>query len=195
RPEPGAGAGPADHGRGAGGAEGARAAGRAAPRAPGGAGTAGGRRRGRPPGRAGGDAHARADGGPPPGGGGAGRGARADRPQDKPRRAALLTSERNRMSDIPAIDAWCNAFDERGIREIFLDNEEVRFMMGDRWGRAGNMVAYTPAEFVARLDELNVRTVMVPSLKQAYYRRRAMAVDMPHEHVAQLAESHPGRIV
>jgi uncharacterized protein len=103
--------------------------------------------------------------------------------------------ETNRMSDIPAIDAWCNAFDERGIREIFLDNEEVYFMMGERWGRAGNMVAHTPAEFVARMDEVNVRTVLVPSLKQAYYRKRAMAVDLPHEHIAALTEDHPGRIV
>ena len=26
------------------------------------------------------------------------------------------------MSVIPAIDAWCNPFDERGIRTIFIDN-------------------------------------------------------------------------
>jgi uncharacterized protein len=99
------------------------------------------------------------------------------------------------IHDIPAIDAWCNPFDERGIREIFLDNEEVYFMMGERWGRARNMVAHTPDEFVAQMDESGVQAVCVPSLKQAYYRKRAMAVDIEHEHVARMAQSHPGRIV
>ena len=96
---------------------------------------------------------------------------------------------------VPAIDAWCNPFDERGIREIFLDNEEVYFMMGEQWGRTHHMVPCTPDEFVARMDESGVRAVMVPSLKQAYYRKRAMAVDIEHEHVAALAATHPGRII
>jgi predicted TIM-barrel fold metal-dependent hydrolase len=99
------------------------------------------------------------------------------------------------IHDIPAIDAWCNPFDARGIDEIFLNNEEVYFTMGEKWGRAHHMVAYTPDEFVARMDEAGVRSVCVPSLKQAYYRKRAMAVDIEHEHVAALAQSHPDRII
>ena len=96
---------------------------------------------------------------------------------------------------IPAIDAWCNPFDERGIREIFLDNEEVFFTMGEQWGRAHHMVPYTADEFVARMDERGVQAVCVPSLKQAYYRKRAMAVDIEHEHIAKLAQAHPDRIL
>jgi predicted TIM-barrel fold metal-dependent hydrolase len=57
------------------------------------------------------------------------------------------------------------------------------------------MVAHTPDEFVARMDEAGVQAVCVPSLKQAYYRKRAMAVDIEHEHIATLAQDHPGRIV
>ena len=53
------------------------------------------------------------------------------------------------MNPIPAIDAWCNPFDERGIRTIFIDNEEVYFMMGEQWGRTGNMKYFTPEEWVA----------------------------------------------
>jgi predicted TIM-barrel fold metal-dependent hydrolase len=98
------------------------------------------------------------------------------------------------IPDIPAIDVWCNPFDERGIREIFLDNEEVYFMMGERWGRAHHMVPRTPGELVEHLDRIGVRAVLVPSLKQAYYRKRAMAVDIEHEHIARLAEEHPDRI-
>ena len=99
------------------------------------------------------------------------------------------------VHDIPAIDAWCNPFDERGINEIFLNNEEVYFTMGEKWGRAHHMVAHTPDEFVARMDEAGVQAVCVPSLKQAYYRKRAMAVDIEDEHIATLARDHPGRIV
>ena len=99
------------------------------------------------------------------------------------------------IHDIPAIDAWCNPFDERGINEIFLHNEEVYFTMGEKWGRAHHMVAYTPDEFVARMDQAGVRSVCVPSLKQAYYRKRAMAVDIEHEHIATLAQAHPERII
>jgi uncharacterized protein len=99
------------------------------------------------------------------------------------------------VREIPAIDAWCNPFDVRGINEIFLNNEEVYATMGERWGRAHHMVPHTPDEFVALMDEAGVQAVCVPSLKQAYYRKRAMAVDIEHEHVAALAQAHPGRIV
>jgi predicted TIM-barrel fold metal-dependent hydrolase len=98
------------------------------------------------------------------------------------------------MHGIPAIDAWCNPFDERGIREIFLDNEEVFFMMGEQWGRKGNMRFFTVEEWVAQMDELGVHAVCCPSLKQAYYRKRSMAVDLEHEHIAKLAAAAPGRV-
>ena len=98
------------------------------------------------------------------------------------------------MTAIPAIDAWCNPFDERGIRTIFIDNEEVYFMMGEQWGRTGNMKYYTPEEWVEKMDEEGVAAVCVPSLKMAFYRRRAMASDIEHEHIAQLCERAPGRV-
>lgn len=99
------------------------------------------------------------------------------------------------MHGIPAIDAWCNPFDERGIREIFLDNEEVFFMMGEQWGRKDNMRFFTVDEWVAQMDELGIQSVCVPSLKQAYYRKRAMAVDIEHEHIATLMQAAPGRVL
>ncbi len=86
---------------------------------------------------------------------------------------------------IRAIDAWCNPFDERGIREIFLDNEEVYFMMGEQWGRTGNMKYYTVEEFVAQHGRArDPARSACPSLKMATYRKRAMAVDIEHEHIA-----------
>ena len=46
------------------------------------------------------------------------------------------------------------------------------------------------------MDEAGCRSaVFVPSLKQAYYRKRGMAVDIEDEHIAKLAQDHPGRIV
>ena len=61
------------------------------------------------------------------------------------------------MNGIWAIDAWCNPFDEKGIRAIFIDNEEVFFMMGEQWGRTENMKGYTVPEFVAQMDALAQR--------------------------------------
>ena len=98
------------------------------------------------------------------------------------------------MNPIPAIDAWCNPFDERGIRTIFIDNEEVYFMMGEQWGRTGNMKYFTPEEWVQKMDDEGVAAVCVPSLKMAFYRRRAMAADIEHEHIAALCERAPGRV-
>jgi uncharacterized protein len=98
------------------------------------------------------------------------------------------------VNHIPAIDAWCNPFDERGIRTIFIDNEEVYFMMGEQWGRTGNMKYYTPEEFVQKMDAEGVAAVCVPSLKMAFYRRRAMASDIEHEHIAKMCEAAPGRV-
>ena len=57
-----------------------------------------------------------------------------------------------------AIDMWCNPFTHEGIQHLFIDNEEVHFMMGTQWGRTGNMVGYTAAEFVAEnMDPLRRR--------------------------------------
>jgi len=99
------------------------------------------------------------------------------------------------VNGIWAIDAWCNPFDEKGIRAIFIDNEEVFFMMGEQWGRTDNMKGYTVPEFVAQMDALEMQAVACPSLKQATYRKRAMAVDLEHEHIASLIEQAPNRVI
>ena len=66
---------------------------------------------------------------------------------------------------IPAIDAWCNPFDERGIKTIFLDNEEVYFMMGEQWGRTGTCSSSPRRSWSPSMDEDGVQPVCVPSLK------------------------------
>jgi predicted TIM-barrel fold metal-dependent hydrolase len=68
-------------------------------------------------------------------------------------------------------------------------------MMGEQWGRKGNMQSFTVEEFVARMDELEVQAVACPSLKQATYRRRAMAVDIEHEHIAGLIAAARDRVI
>jgi predicted TIM-barrel fold metal-dependent hydrolase len=97
--------------------------------------------------------------------------------------------------DIPAIDAWCNPFTELGIRSIFIDNPEVAQVMGDQWGRHGNMRWHEPDEFIAYMDSNNVQRVCIPSLKMMRYRTREMLADIPHEHVGELVRAHPDRIV
>jgi predicted TIM-barrel fold metal-dependent hydrolase len=96
---------------------------------------------------------------------------------------------------IPAIDVWCNPFSELGIRAIFVDNPEVSFMMGDQWGRHDNMRWHEPDEFVALMDAANVERVCMPSLKMHFYRKKGVATDIPHEHVAELVATHPNRFV
>ena len=73
-----------------------------------------------------------------------------------------------------AIDVWCNPFTPSGIKHLFLDNEEVYFMMGIQWGRAENMKGYEPREFIAMMDRLGIEKVCVPALKQAFYRKNKM---------------------
>ncbi len=99
------------------------------------------------------------------------------------------------MTKPGAIDVWCNPFTQEGIQHLFIDNEEVYFMMGTQWGRAGNMKGYTAEQFVANMDRLGIEKVCVPALKQAFYRKNKMGADFKYEDIARLAEKHPDRII
>lgn len=94
-----------------------------------------------------------------------------------------------------AIDVWCNPFTPEGIKHLFLDNEEVYFMMGEQWGRKANMKGYSAEEFVARMDKLGVEKVCVPALKQAFYRKNRMGADFDYADIAKLTRKFPDRIV
>ncbi len=94
-----------------------------------------------------------------------------------------------------AIDVWCNPFTPSGIKHLFLDNEEVYFMMGIQWGRAENMKGHEPREFIAMMDRLGIEKVCVPALKQAFYRKNKMGADFAYEEIAELVRAYPDRIV
>jgi predicted TIM-barrel fold metal-dependent hydrolase len=94
-----------------------------------------------------------------------------------------------------AIDVWCNPFTPEGIKHLFLDNEEVYFMMGVQWGRKANMKGFTADEFVARMDRLGVEKVCVPALKQAFYRKNKMGADFDYADIGKLVKQYPDRIV
>jgi len=94
-----------------------------------------------------------------------------------------------------AIDLWCNPFTPAGIKHLFIDNEEVHFMMGVQWGRKANMKGYSPSEFVAQMDRLGIEKVCIPALKQSLYRKNTMGADFAYEDIARLVEKYPDRIV
>lgn len=94
-----------------------------------------------------------------------------------------------------AIDVWCNPFTPAGIKHLFLDNEEVYFMMGIQWGRRANMRGYEPDEFIAKMDALGIEKVCVPALKQAFFRKGRMGADFSYEDIAELVNAYPDRIV
>lgn len=94
-----------------------------------------------------------------------------------------------------AINVWCNPFTPEGIKHLFLDNEEVYFMMGVQWGRKANMKGFTADEFVAKMDRLGVEKVCVPALKQAFYRKNKMGADFDYADIATLVKQYPDRIV
>jgi predicted TIM-barrel fold metal-dependent hydrolase len=94
-----------------------------------------------------------------------------------------------------AIDVWCNPFTPEGIKHLFLDNEEVYFMMGVQWGRTANMKGYSAEQFVANMDRLGMERVCVPALKQAFYRKNKMGADFDYADIAKLVKQFPDRIV
>ena len=99
------------------------------------------------------------------------------------------------MTKPGSIDVWCNPFTQEGIQHLFIDNEEVHFMMGTQWGRAGNMKGYPAERFIANMDRLGIEKVCVPALKQAFYRKNKMGSDFRYEDIARLTEKHPDRII
>ena len=57
-------------------------------------------------------------------------------------------------------------------------------MMGDQWGRHGNMKWYTPEEFVAYMDDEQRQPRLPAELKMMQYRTGRWLSDIPHEHIA-----------
>lgn len=94
-----------------------------------------------------------------------------------------------------AIDVWCNPFTPEGIKHLFLDNQEVYFMMGVQWRRTANMKGYSVKDFVANMDRLGIEKVCVPALKQAFYRKNKMGADFQYEDIARVVAEAPERIV
>lgn len=94
-----------------------------------------------------------------------------------------------------AIDVWCNPFHPQGIKHLFVDNEEVHFMMGEQWGRKHHMVGYSVRDFVANMDRLGIAKVCIPALKQAFYRKNKMGADFSYEEIARVCAQAPDRLI
>lgn len=94
-----------------------------------------------------------------------------------------------------AIDVWCNPFTPEGIKHLFIDNEEVNFMMGTQWGRKHHMVGYSVRDFLEQMDELGVEKVCVPALKQAFYRKNKMGGDFQYQEIAKVCAEAPDRVI
>ena len=94
-----------------------------------------------------------------------------------------------------AIDVWCNPFTPEGIKHLFIDNEEVHFMMGTQWGRTHHMVGYSVKDFVKQMDELGVEKVCIPALKQAFYRKNKMGGDFQYQDIAKVCAEAPDRVI
>jgi predicted TIM-barrel fold metal-dependent hydrolase len=101
----------------------------------------------------------------------------------------------SRGTSTGAIDLWCNPFTPAGIKHLFIDNEEVHFMMGEQWGRKANMRGYSPAQFVAGMDRLGIEKVCVPALKQAFYRKNKMGADFSYDDIGKIVQKYPDRII
>ena len=67
-------------------------------------------------------------------------------------------------------------------------------MMGEQWGRTGNMQFFTPEEWVAKMDEEGVAAVCVPSLKMAFYRAARWPRTSSTSTSPALCERAPGRV-
>ena len=92
-----------------------------------------------------------------------------------------------------AIDVSVNLFTDEGIKNVFTQNPEVAFSMGEQWGRDHLMVPFEPDAFIDRMDEQGVERVIIPSIKMMLYRTRQL-ISIEWQTIAALIEKYPDRI-
>ena len=92
-----------------------------------------------------------------------------------------------------AIDYWCNLFTEEGLRQNFLEPDEIATVI-DWWGLRDKIVGRTVPEFVEHMDAADVDAVIVPAAKMFSYKTSELLWDVKEEQVAEVAEQAPGRV-
>jgi predicted TIM-barrel fold metal-dependent hydrolase len=92
-----------------------------------------------------------------------------------------------------AIDYWTNIFTPEGLRKMYLENDELSKLVS-WWNMDERLKGYTPAEFVAMLDQVGVSKVFVPSFKMWSFKRKAPLLDVEASTVRDLMESCKGRV-
>lgn len=94
---------------------------------------------------------------------------------------------------MPAIDILCNDFTPYGIDKNYLSNEEEAGRFA-QVGRSRNLKGYQPAEFIARMDALDVRKVLVCAIATWSYREQRPLEHSTPEEVIRACEDYPDRL-
>ena len=80
-------------------------------------------------------------------------------------------------TDNRAIDYWTNIFTPEGLREMYLENEELNKLVS-WWKMDERLLGYSPEEFVQLLDKTEIAKVYVPSFKMWSFKHKAPLLDV-----------------
>ena len=95
--------------------------------------------------------------------------------------------------DTRAIDYWTNIFTPDGLREMYLENDELSKLVS-WWSMDERLKGYSPEEFVAMLDQNNIAKVFVPSFKMWSFKHKAPLLDVKASTIRDLMAKCPGRV-
>ena len=96
------------------------------------------------------------------------------------------------MTDVEAIDIWCNPFLSEAMEQFYGSNIQEAAELFGRPDLFRDAVR-TSEEFVALLDEVGVELAMVPALKYGNAKHRGMEIDVPYELIHELCKEYPDR--
>lgn len=105
----------------------------------------------------------------------------------------MMTESDTSMTKQRAIDYWTNIFTPEGLRNMYLENEELAPVV-DWWRMDDRIKGYTTDAFVALMDELGIEKTFVPSFKMQSWKRRAPILDVEAASVREIMEQTRGRV-
>ncbi len=96
------------------------------------------------------------------------------------------------MSDVGAIDYWCNLFTPEGLRRLYVEPPEFAWP-ARHWGISGRLAGRSIEGFLEMMDRTGFARVGIPATKVYNWVDRHLVWDLGIGDVAPIVDRHPDR--
>lgn len=91
-----------------------------------------------------------------------------------------------------AVDHWCNLFTAEGLRRLYVEPEEFRWVR-ETWKLGTRLDGYSPEKFGQVMEDAGFSLAAIPTTKVYNYVERRHIWDLSVRDVAPIVDEHPDR--